>query len=75
MLTFYKFLSILSIKNGTRIKPFSKKRGTEQGQNRSRLRTQRTERDGPFSTKNTKNRKERNVDGTIGKRTNKDGTI
>ena len=35
----------------------------------------RIERDGPFLTKNTKNRTKGNVDGRIGKRTNKDGTI
>ena len=35
----------------------------------------RIERDGPFLTKNTKNGTKGNVDGRIGKRTNKDGTI
>ena len=34
-----------------------------------------TERDGPFSTMNTKEKTEQNADGTIGKRTNEDGTI
>ena len=43
----------------------------------STIRTQRTERNGMDRslTKNTKNGKERNVDGTIGKRTNENGTI
>ena len=52
----------------------STKKGTEQGWNRSRQRTQRTERNGMDRSRQRTQRTERNgterkVDGTIGKRT------
>ena len=54
----------LSVKNRIRMEPFLTK-NTKNG----------TKQNGLFSSKNGKNGTERNMDGTDGKRTNKDGRI
>ena len=49
------------IKNRMRIEPFSTKKGRQLGlEPFSTKNTKKTERDGPFLTKNTKNRMEQN---------------